>query len=98
MNDEVIKPDTDVDGEERITRQELLARGRKWSKAALAAALGLCALTHPKEASAGFWANRRGGCGHWGNAHHGGGVWVNGGGGGAWANRRGGGGLWVNHR
>jgi hypothetical protein len=76
---------------EQMSRRDFLVSLKKWSKAAVGAAVLASPLLKGKEAEAGSWINRRGGGyyyprrgGSWANGHHGG-----------WANRRGGLG-WVN--
>src|SRR5262245_21196271 len=78
------------DEQDLITRRNLLVAAKRWSKAAIACALGAAVLAEGEEkAEAGYgtWVNRRGG---WINGASG---WVNRGGGGGWVNRAGG---WIN--
>ncbi len=80
-------------------RRAFLRSLGKWSQAVIGGVLLGGGLTVSHRASAGAWANRRGGYGGggWINGGGGGGGWINGGGGGGgWVNRRGGGGGWIN--
>ena len=102
MNNESSIEPSSPDVEKEVLRRRLFLQGmRKWSGAAIAAAVfgGTWFAFSPK-ADAGAWINRRGGYGGgWINGRGGGGGgWINGGGGGGWVNRRyyGGGGAWVN--
>lgn len=79
-----------IDAPEVQERRTFLRGLGKWSQAVIGGVLLGGGLTVSRQASAGAWANRRGG--------YGGGGWINGGGGGGgWVNRRGGGGGgWFN--
>ncbi len=83
----------------KVQERRAFLRGLgKWSQAVIGGVLLGGGLTVSHRASAGAWANRRGGYGGggWINGGGGGGGWINGGGGGGgWVNRRGGGG-WIN--
>lgn len=80
-----------------VSRRDFLAGLRKWSVAAIGAAVGGSVLLRSEDAAA--WVNRRGswingpGAGGWVNRRttwaNGGSAWVNRAGGGAWVNRRG---------
>jgi len=77
-----------------VSRRDFLAGLRKWSVAAIGAAVGGAVLLRSENAAG--WVNRRGswingpGAGGWVNRRT---TWVNGGG--AWVNR---GGSWINRR
>jgi len=84
-------------------RRQFLRGLGKWSQAVIGGVLLGGGLMVSHRASAGAWANRRGGYGYggggWVNRYGGGGGWINGGGGGGWVNRYGGGGgSWINRR
>ncbi len=87
MNKEYISTSEkqDLEEQENLTRREYLISLKKWSKVVIGGVLlgGILTHTTKEDASAGSWANRRGGRGS---------AWANGGR--AWANRRGG--SWVN--
>ena len=97
QNTQPLKP---ADAPEIQERRTFLRGLGKWSQAVIGGVLLGGGLTVSHRASAGAWANRRGGYGGGGgliNGGGGGGGWINGGGGGGgWVNRRGGGGGWIN--
>lgn len=85
------------DEQRLVSRRDFLAGLRKWSVAAIGAAVGGSVLLRSESTAA--WVNRRGswingpGAGGWVNRRttwaNGGSAWVNRAGGGAWVNRRG---------